>query len=318
MKLKQILFITIFIFAFTIPSNAQTQRKVVFLDSYHKGYEWSDRILHAVRMVLQPEDIEVVDYHMNTKLNPNESYVQRAGEKAMRFILDENPDLIIASDDNASKFVINPYFKNSEIPVIFCGVNWDSSIYGYPYNNTTGMVEVNLVNKMVQQLFKYSDSGYRIGYLASDTWTEKREAKAYKSILGIDLSNERFVSNSEEWKTAFLELQEMVDVLIIGTFSFPPEEEEDIENFVLNHIKIPTGALNEFLMPYALIGYLKVPEEFGLWAGKTAIEVLNGKAISSIELTRNTRADLILNLKIANKLNIVFKTDLLKHASIRW
>ena len=318
MKQKILHFVTLFLLVLIAPLSAQEQHKVVFLDSYHEGYEWSDRILHAVRMVLQTEDIEVVEYHMNTKLNPDESYVQSAGEKAEQFILDESPDLIFASDDNASKFVIQPYFKNSDSPVIFCGVNWDSGIYGYPYENTTGMVEVNLVNKMVQQLYKYSNSGDKIGYLASDTWTEKREAEAYKNILGIELACERFVSDSEEWKTAFIELQEKVDMLIIGTFSFSTDKREEMENFVLNHIRIPTGALNEFLMPYALIGYLKVPEEFGLWAGRTAIEVLNGKEISSIELTRNTRADLILNLKLANKLDIVFKTDLLKHASIRW
>lgn len=51
---------------------------------------------------------------------------------------------------------------------------------------------------------------------------------------------------------------------------------------------------------------------------KTDLEILQGKHPASIPFTYNERADLILNMKIADKLGIIFRTDLLQHADIRW
>ncbi|MDC7225997.1 MAG: ABC transporter substrate binding protein [Spirochaetales bacterium] len=316
----KIIFISLILPFFSITfifSEDKDQPVIAFIDSYHEGYSWSDRILRGVEDVLSVESVSLRVYRMDTKRNPGEQYKSAEGRRVRDSIIADEPDVIIASDDNASKYVIEPFFKDSHIPVVFCGVNWDAGIYGYPYDNSVGMVEVNMITELINQLSAFSPSySGRLGYLASDTYTERNEADYYKIKFGIKLFEERYVDSFEQWKEAFLEIQEKVDILIVGTIVISDFDQIEAEQFVLDNIKIPTGVLNGFLMPYALLGYLKVPEELGIWSAQTALQIINGKPVSGISDTTNKLSDLLLNLKIADRLDIVFKTDLLKYAEI--
>ncbi|MEJ2660274.1 MAG: hypothetical protein P8Z73_06080, partial [Desulfobacteraceae bacterium] len=63
-------------------------------------------------------------------------------------IKEYNPDVVIASEDDASKYVVEPYFKNASIPFVFCGVNHSGDRYGYPYKNATGIIELDPIPKL--------------------------------------------------------------------------------------------------------------------------------------------------------------------------
>lgn len=89
---------------------------------------------------------------MDTKRNPAEEFSKAAALKARTTIEEFRPDVVIASDDNASKYLIMPYYKDAELPFVFCGINWDASIYGFPYKNVTGMIEVALVSEIFRHL----------------------------------------------------------------------------------------------------------------------------------------------------------------------
>ena len=53
--------------------------------------------------------------------------VEMNNSKAKAEIDAFKPDVVIAADDNASKYLIEPYFKDAALPFVFCGVNWDAS-----------------------------------------------------------------------------------------------------------------------------------------------------------------------------------------------
>lgn len=308
---------SLFIVLFTIAIGTIESATIFFIDSYHEGYEWSDRIIQGVLDGIESEDVELVIHRMDTKRITNESYLLAEGLRVKKLIDSISPDVVIACDDNASKYVTEPYLKNSDIPIVFCGVNWDASVYGYPWENTTGMIEVNLVQELIRQLSRYTrERSPRVGYLASDTFTERKESDHYKTQLGIQLTREIFVDSYEEWKNGFLEIQEDVDILIVGTFVLPDFNNREAEIFVQENTRIPTGTLNDFLMPYALMGYMKNPEEFGFWSAGAALRILNGDNPRDIPLTTNKQSELILNMEIADKLDVVFGIDLLRYATI--
>ncbi|MCP4577871.1 MAG: hypothetical protein GY846_16480 [Deltaproteobacteria bacterium] len=77
-------------------------------------------------------------------------------------------DVVIAADDNASKYLIKPFYKDAGLPFVFCGVNWDASNYGFPYRNVTGMIEVAGAKELVKILQGYA-KGSRVALLADDT-----------------------------------------------------------------------------------------------------------------------------------------------------
>ncbi len=131
-------------------------KKILYVDSYNEGWPWNDRIAAGIRKVLEGTGATLRIFYMDTKRNPSEAFKKAAGARAKNFIDTYRPDVLIASDDNAVKYVVAPYYLNADLPIVFCGVNWDASIYGLPCRNVTGMVEVNLVDKMLRQLSKFA------------------------------------------------------------------------------------------------------------------------------------------------------------------
>jgi hypothetical protein len=102
---------------------------------------------------------------MDTKRHKGNEFIQAAAQKAKSEIESFQPDVVIASDDNASKHLIQPFYKDADLPFVFCGVNWDESVYGYPYKDVTGMVEVSGVKELIDLLKQFS-KGERLGLLA--------------------------------------------------------------------------------------------------------------------------------------------------------
>lgn len=102
---------------------------------------------------------------MDTKRNKSDDFIKEVALKAKNIIETFKPDVVIAADDNASKYLIEPYYKNASLPFVFCGVNWDASVYGYPYRNVTGMVEVAGAKKLVDLLKDFVKGG-KVGLLA--------------------------------------------------------------------------------------------------------------------------------------------------------
>lgn len=289
-------------------------KKVLYIDSYHAGYEWSDGITSGVENTLAGSGVELKVIRMDSKRNKGESFLQEAALKAKAEIESFKPDVVIASDDNASKFLIQPYFKDASVPFVFCGVNWDESVYGYPYKNTTGMVEVSGVKELVDLLKQFS-KGERIGLLAEDTLTEHKEAENYKSKLGINVQG-AFVTSFEEWKQKFIELQDQVDILIIGNSAGMADfDAKAAEAHVLKHSRIPSGSIQINTMPYALIGYLKVAEEQGSWAANAALEILDGKAPTDIPISRNKEGKVVINLKMAEATGMEIPYSLIESAT---
>jgi ABC-type uncharacterized transport system substrate-binding protein len=73
--------------------------------------------------------------------------------------------------------------------------------------------------------------------------------------------------------------------------------------------------VREWTAAYALISLAKVRAEDGEYAAQTVLQILDGVPISDIPMTQNRRGNLILNLDIAEKLDIVFSTELIQNAS---
>jgi len=292
-------------------------KKVLFIDSYHEGYPWSDGITNGVVSVLEDNNITFKIHRMDTKRNRGTENFEKAALVAKELIETYQPDVVIATDDNASKYLIVPYFKDADLPFVFAGVNWDAAQYGYPFKNVTGMVEVNAVNELLELISQMTDGGERLGVLTTTVPTGYQETNYIKKIFGLEFVQEIYVITFEDWKQAYADLQDQVDILLIGNNAGIPEwDHENAKDFVLEHAKIPSGTVYEHIAPYAMIGYTKVPEEQGEWAAKTALKIMAGTSPSDIPITKNEKGNLYVNTRIADKLKIKIPTDILEVAKI--
>ncbi len=289
-------------------------KKILYVDSYHEGYAWSDGITKGVRTVLEGTGVELKVHRMDTKNNPSEDFKKQAGVQAKAVIEEFVPDVVILSDDNAVKYLLAEFYKDASLPFVYCGLNWDSSLYGLPYKNTAGMVEVALTNQLIDKLKQYAPSG-RMGYLSADTETERKNLENYNKLLKLNFTQTAFAKNFTEWKNAFQKMQGEVDILIFeNNAGIPDWNDEEAEKFALENSKIPSGTLNDWIMKTVLIGYTKVPEEQGEYIAQTALKILDGVSPASLPEVTNKKGDLMLNLKIAKKLNLAFTPAMIRAA----
>ena len=288
-------------------------KKVLFIDSYHEGYAWSDGITRGVQSTLEGTGVNLKVIRMDTKRNTSDDFKKAAALKAKAEIEAFKPDVVIAADDNASKFLIEPYFKNAELPFVFCGVNWDATVYGYPYSNTTGMVEVTPIPQIIDQLKPYA-RGSRLGFIAPDLLTAKKEAANYKSVFGYDVTT-YYAKDLEDWKKGFLELQNQVDMMIVASDGgLYDDKADELRAFVEANTRIPTGAAYDFMAPLTLIAYGNVAEEQGAWSAQSALKILDGTPPSDIPIVKNKEGTLIINAKIAKSLRVSIPYELIESA----
>jgi ABC-type uncharacterized transport system substrate-binding protein len=291
-------------------------KKVLFVDSYHQGYPWSDGIESGVHEVLDESGVELKIIRLDTKNNTDEAFGVAAGLDAKSEIEAFNPDVVIACDDNAQKYLVVPHFKGTDIPFVFCGVNWDASDYGYPADNVTGMIEVELPDQLVNILKGYTD-GERVGYLTIDTETERKVVDTYNERFFDSQLTPYWVTNQDEFKNAFIQAQEEVDILFMGNNAGSPSwDEAEMQKFILENTSIPTGSINDWMAHYSLLTLAKSANEQGQWAAQTALNIIDGTAVTDIEISENKKGNVIVNLEIADRLSIVFAPSLLKNAEM--
>lgn len=284
-------------------AGAYAGRRVLHVDSYHEGNEWNDRIAAAVRDALAGTGVELRVIHLDTKRRPSEAEIQAAVEEARAVIASFRPDVVTASDDNAARYLIASY-KDSGLPFVFCGLNWDASAYGLPYPNVTGMVEVSPIPQIVKLLRTHA-RGDRIGYLAEDTETKRKELEYHGRLFGIAYERVYLVRTFEAWKEAFARAQDEVDMLmILGVGAVEGWDDAAAGAWADARTRIPSGTDFEWLMQVAMLGVAKLPEEQGRWAAQAALKILDGVRPADIPLAYNREGKLYFNPKLAARLGV--------------
>ncbi len=253
---------------------------------------------------------------MDTKRHSSEKYQKQAALTAKKIIDTWHPDIILTSDDNAAKYLIAPYYKNSTIPVIFCGVNWNAGVYGFPVKNITGMVEVAPILDTIELLKPYA-KGNRLGFIGAKVLSEEKDLNYMKNILHLNFASGALVTNFTAWKKEYLKLQNTVDILVwMTSVGLKGWNKKLAEQFVLEHTKIPSGCIGEHNLRFVLLGKVKIGAEQGWWLGTTALRVLDGTPPADIPLTTNKSSRLYLNMQLAKRLGIKFPMKLLNEATL--
>lgn len=291
-------------------------KKVLYVNSYSKGYPWGDGIEQSIRAVLEPTGIVLQVFHMGTKLNPTPEFMTATGRKAKEAMDNFMPDAVIASDDNAQKYFVVPYLLNTDMPVVFCGVNWDASEYGYPAKNVTGMVELDGIEEILP-LLKRDAKGSAIGFISGDSFTQRKIAHELNSRFFSGKMKVCFVTTFDAFKRNFLQLQNEVDILFIRNYaSIQGWENDKAVDFLAQNTRVPTGSNLEFMADYVIYTIGKLPEEQGEYAAQTVLRILGGTPPADIPIVQNEHVHLIVNLKMADALGIVVPFNVLKTARI--
>ena len=279
--------------------------RVFYVNSYHPGYAPSDSVAAAVEKTLTAADVDYEVFYMDSKRRNEPELIRSAADSARKRIGDFDPDVLIVSDDNAVRYLVVPFYKNTHLPVVFCGVNWSCEAYGLPVANVTGMLEVLPVRQSIETLGQYYPSLKKLAVLSENTTSENKNKDILQPLyqqLGIK-ADYYLVSTFTDWQTAFLVANKKSDfIYAVTNGAIQGWDDALAEQFVATHIQKPVFTNDHFMMRFAMIGWTKIASEQGQWAAQTALDILEGADIKKIEVTQNKNVCIYINRHLAQKL----------------
>ncbi len=290
--------------------------KVLHVDSYHRGFAWSTGIAEGIGSRLLVENVWFKTVYLDAWRYPSSDAVIREAERIRQSLSELEPDVVITSDDAAAKYMSGIATGYPGTRFVFSGVNWNAEKYAFPADRVTGIVEVPLIHSLVDLLSRYA-KGDRIGYLSLDTLSGRIDLERIPQRLERPLELAFLVEDLDQWKRRFRELQDSVDMLILNA----PEDADgwdldEMRDFARRETRIPTGSTYESHAMVSLICMARIPQEQGWWAADAALKIMSGTAPSDIPVSTNKEGRLIVNLDLAQELDITISQDILEIADI--
>lgn len=293
-------------------------KNIVYINSYHLGHPPTDGITAGVLESFPADSFQVHAFFMDTKRNPSRDFIERRSSEILDSIKHIEPDIVVASDDNAIKYLVEPFHNEIRSPVVYCGVNWSADQYNLPDKQITGIIEILPVAELLQ-IMKAQYPGMNKMVVLNENTTTSRKTKVLLDTLFLRFkmaAEHILVDDFNSWKTAFSESNQQYDIIYLQTNgAIRNWDRNEALRFVNKHIKVPVVTCEEFMMPYAVFGLTQISREQGLLAATMAKKILEGTSPSEIPVSRNHMFTTWINQGLAER--ILFQPDTLLLNSAR-
>lgn len=308
--MKNFVYVLILLSGITILScNPQTKKnesaRIFYVNSYHAGYGSSDDIMEGITESIADDSVQLETFFLDTKKNSTNTEIRESVKNVLNAIENFKPDVLIVSDDNAVKNLVVPHFNNTNLPVVFCGVNWTAEQYNLG-DNVTGMLEVLPLRELLLEIISNYPASKKLVVLSENSLSEQNNKTLLDTLyrnLGLDVEYS-LADNFNTWKEMFLDANETADLIYMPTNGAVKNwDDEEAKRLVNEKLNIPAVTCDDFMMPFVVFGLTKVAKEQGEWAAKTALEILNGKKPSDISYTKNCQTNAYLNTELAERIN---------------
>ena len=123
--------------------HANENKDILLLQSYHKGYKWSDDISRVIeKNFLEKENIFLSTVYMDTKRIDTKEYLEKFYQYYKERFSHNKFDVVMVADNSALEFVQEYYeelFFN--VPIVFLGINNFNPLMIKGLNQVSGVVE---------------------------------------------------------------------------------------------------------------------------------------------------------------------------------
>ena len=276
--MKNILIVLLFIQGcFIPPLLCAKETHVMLLNSYHQSMLWEEDIYRAIKEVLPKENRLHVE-NMDTKRIPYDSHYEKYLYNTYKHkYLNNKPDLIISSDNNAFDF-LRKYHDElfTGIPVVFCGVNFFNAAQIADHPLFTGVEEMFDVKATLDSALVLHPKTEHVFVINDFLPTGKAWAATIKEELKDYQVN---VSFAGEWsmETLLQHIEQLPEhsLAILGPYFRDSTgqfftTEESVKLF--SATSVPIYALLDFNLGHGVVGGNLIS---GFYQGKTAAEIAN-------------------------------------------
>ena len=299
----------------------ETAQKILVIHSYHEEYPWVQGINEGIKRAFAGrQDLVVQTHYMDTKRHTSQDFKVQAGRAARERIASWKPDAVIACDDNAQIFVTQQYVGKAPY-FVFCGVNADPAIYGFPASNVTGILERPQYKASIELLKSIVPHIKKIAVIGDDDPTSVASL-AYMQLdppADIQIVGYHIIGDFDLWQKRIREYNREVDAVAIYMYhtvrrqteevSMPPQE---VMAWTIANCDIPTAGMFDFAVEDGMLcGVVASAQEHGFEAAQMAGELLAGKDIKDLPIKRADIGIKMINLNTARKLRLIVPKEIL-------
>ncbi len=305
-------------------------RRVLVVHSYNPEYVWTRHITQGIRDALAgvTADIDVV--YLDAKRRPDPSSLREAAALALARIEAEAPRVVVAVDDAAQAYLVEPFLKGRPSPqVVFCGVNAPMRTYGFPAENVSGVREryhfregFDLIKRIVPQArtvaFVGEDSE-SMRYVADDLREEQRQNGPFSlEVAGVDICR-----TFQEWQEKILYYQEHADILSFGPYNSlregqagPVVSPDAVMAWTDAANTKPTLGFADIACEHGMLcGILESGHEQGALAGGMVRGILTtGRPAGVLPVVVNVKGVVLVNLRTAERLGLRVPFEIIEAA----
>ncbi|WP_237360298.1 ABC transporter substrate-binding protein [Vibrio marisflavi] len=207
--------------------------RVLHVMSYHKTWKWNIEQFQGFKDGIGDIEVEYQIIELDTKRDSSQKSIQEKVAQTHQVIETWKPNLLYINDDNAQKYVSHA-LVNSDLPVVFSGVNRDPSEYDFlGSSNVTGVLEhehfvptVNLVQSLSPNISKIA-----VIVDSDPTWkgVMTRMRANSKHLRNIEVTEWILVKTFDEYKQVIERLQTQVDsIALLGIFNLKNQNGKDV------------------------------------------------------------------------------------------
>ena len=288
-------------------------RKVLLVHSYHREHPWVGNVEAGVRSILEPPGVRLEAVYMDTKRFPDRESKEQAGLAAGRLVESMAPDVIIASEDKAQEYFAKQYAGVPGAPkVVFCAVNEDPAVYGYPADNVAGVVEQLFFERSLTLLHRIVPEVRSLLVISDESPSSRAAVREMRSReVDLDRVEWRTCTSFEEWKRELLVGQQGVDAVALVTYHTLKDHKgrsvdpATVLSWTSENLSRPSLGFHIFtIADGALCGIAQSGFEHGVRSGSYALQLLQGKNAVEIGKDSSLKGVVMINIKAAERLGI--------------
>lgn len=158
MKLKVFLFLISLILLSNTNIFASSHKNVLIINSYHRGFQWSDDVLNGIESILYDTKVNSTVWYMDSKRISSDIYNKELKDIYKLQLSKSDYDLVVAIDKFAYEFILQNYSELfTDEPIFFVGIEQFSQSEVKKYNlqkKVSGLLEKRAVSDMVKMISK--------------------------------------------------------------------------------------------------------------------------------------------------------------------
>ena len=282
--MKKLILISIFFTSYLFANSS-----ILIINSYHKGYEWSDNIIKGIEKKLYEDSAADIDIlYMDSKRISTPQYYKKLKQLYKVQLENRKYDLVLTVDRFAYDFVIENYDKFFTNEVILC--------VGIENFNKEKLKKYNLENK-VSVLLEKRDLKANVTlietiipsikklYVINDKSENARHTEPLIKNLFDDFNGKYQLiylreDNLDNLKERFSKLQEDTALLFVRFYKNSNgvlNKNQEIAKFI-NNAKVPVFITDSIFNKKGAIGGKIIDlEKFGNTSGQIALDILENK-----------------------------------------